>query len=105
MTFSLKYQDYQRALRQRKLMRAEKMIDSGSYKYERDTSPRAYVSQDHTTDNGEKATKTKATINIAKDADKDSVIAAAKEALGSRLSGNIIKEIYVPGRIVNIVAK
>ena len=49
--------------------------------------------------------KTKATINIAKDADKDSVIAAAKEALGSRLSGNIIKEIYVPGRIVNIVAK
>ena len=55
MTFSLKYQDYQRALRQRKLKRAEKMIDSGSYKYERDTSPRAYVSQDHTTDNGEKA--------------------------------------------------
>ena len=49
--------------------------------------------------------KTKATINIAKDADKDSVIAVAKEALGSRLSGNIIKEIYVPGRIVNIVAK
>ena len=49
--------------------------------------------------------KTKATINIAKDADKDGVIAAAKEALGSRLSGNIIKEIYVPGRIVNIVAK
>ena len=49
--------------------------------------------------------KTKSTINIAKDADKDSVIAAAKEALGSRLSGNIIKEIYVPGRIVNIVAK
>ena len=49
--------------------------------------------------------KTKATINIAKDADKDSVIVAAKEALGNRLSGNIIKEIYVPGRIVNIVAK
>lgn len=49
--------------------------------------------------------KTKSTINIAKDADKDSVIAAAKEALGNRLSGNIIKEIYVPGRIVNIVAK
>ena len=49
--------------------------------------------------------KTKSTINIAKDADKDSVIAAAKEALGSKLSGNIIKEIYVPGRIVNIVAK
>ena len=32
-------------------------------------------------------------------------IAAAKEALGDKLSGNIIKEIYVPGKIVNIVAK
>ncbi len=49
--------------------------------------------------------KTKVTIAIAKDEDKDSVIAKAKEALGSKLSGNIIKEIYVPGRIVNIVAK
>ena len=81
MTFSLKYQDYQRALRQRKLMRAEKMIDSGSYKYERDTSPRAYVSQDHTTDNGEKATKTKATINKQKaenDALYDGFIAIAQ---------------------------
>ena len=45
------------------------------------------------------------TDDIAKDEDKDSVIAKAKEALGSKLSGNIIKEIYVPGRIVNIVAK
>ena len=49
--------------------------------------------------------KMKATIKIAADADKDSVIAAAKEALGNKLTGNIIKEIYVPGKIVNIVAK
>ena len=49
--------------------------------------------------------KTKVTIDIAKDEAKDSVIEKAKEALGSRLSCNIIKEIYVPGRIVNIVAK
>ena len=33
------------------------------------------------------------------------LLAKAKEALGDKLSGNIIKEIYVPGRIVNIVAK
>ena len=33
------------------------------------------------------------------------VIAKAKEALGDRLNGNIVKEIYVPGRIVNIVQK
>lgn len=49
--------------------------------------------------------KTKVTIQINKEDPKDDVIAKAKEALGDRLSGNIIKEIYVPGRIVNIVAK
>ena len=49
--------------------------------------------------------KTKATISIGKDDPKDDVLAKAKEALGDKLSGNIIKEIYVPGRIVNIVAK
>ena len=49
--------------------------------------------------------KTKATITIDKDDAKDDVIEKAKEALGDRLNGNIIKEIYVPGRIVNIVQK
>ena len=49
--------------------------------------------------------KTKVTISIGKDDPKDDVLVKAKEALGDRLSGNIIKEIYVPGRIVNIVAK
>ena len=49
--------------------------------------------------------KTKATISVGKDDPKDDVLAKAKEALGDKLSGNIIKEIYVPGRIVNIVAK
>ncbi len=49
--------------------------------------------------------KTKTTIGIAKDEDKDVVIAAAKEALGDKLTGTIVKEIYVPGRIVNIVVK
>lgn len=49
--------------------------------------------------------KTRAQIMIAKDEEKDTVIAKAKEALGDKLNGTIIKEIYVPGRIVNIVAK
>lgn len=49
--------------------------------------------------------KTKVTISIAKDEEKESVLSKAKEALGDRLSGNIVKEIYVPGRIVNIVCK
>ncbi|MBQ7919776.1 MAG: leucine--tRNA ligase [Lachnospiraceae bacterium] len=49
--------------------------------------------------------KVKITMNIAKDEDKDTVITKAKEALGDKLSGNIVKEIYVPGRLVNIVVK
>jgi len=49
--------------------------------------------------------KTKTTLAISVDDAKDDVLARAKEALGDRLSGNIIKEIYVPGKIVNIVAK
>ena len=49
--------------------------------------------------------KTKTVISIAKDIAKEDAIAAGKAALGNKLSGNIIKEIYVPGRIINIVAK
>ena len=49
--------------------------------------------------------KTKGTISIGADEAKDSVIAKAKEAIGDKLTGNIVKEIYVPGRIVNIVCK
>lgn len=49
--------------------------------------------------------KTKTTVTVSIDVDKDTAIAAGKEALGDKLTGNIIKEIYVPGRIINIVAK
>ncbi len=49
--------------------------------------------------------KTRATVAILVDADKDSAIAAGKEALGAKLPANIVKEIYVPGRIINLVAK
>ena len=47
----------------------------------------------------------RATVTLPADVDKDTAIAAGKEALGDKLTGNIIKEIYVPGRIINIVAK
>ena len=33
------------------------------------------------------------------------VIAKAKDVIADKLTGNIVKEIYVPGRIVNIVMK
>ncbi len=49
--------------------------------------------------------KTKLTIKISKDESKENVLTMAKEALGDKLTGNVVKEIYVPGRIVNIVAK
>ena len=46
------------------------------------------------------------TMVVSVDADKDSVLAQAKEVLASRLEGKtIVKEIYVPGKIVNIIAK
>lgn len=49
--------------------------------------------------------KTRATLSIARDEAKDTVIARAKETVSGKLTGNIVKEIYVPGKIVNIVMK
>ena len=49
--------------------------------------------------------KTKATLAIGKEDPQDEVIAKAKEVIADKLTGNVIKEIYVPGRIVNIVMK
>ena len=49
--------------------------------------------------------KTKGTVSITRDCDKDTAIAAGKEVIKDKLTGNIIKEIYVPGRIINIVMK
>ena len=47
--------------------------------------------------------KLKGTIRIALNEDKDVVIARAKEAV--KVSGTIIKEIYVPNKIVNLIVK
>ena len=52
--------------------------------------------------------KVRSTITVSKDIDKDSAIALAKEdeKISAMLEGKqIVKEIYVPGKIVNIVAK
>ena len=49
--------------------------------------------------------KTRATLAIARDEEKDAVIVKAKETVADKLTGNVVKEIYVPGRIVNIVMK
>lgn len=49
--------------------------------------------------------KTKAVVSISADASKEDALTAAKSAIGDKLTGNIVKEIFVPGRIVNIVMK
>jgi len=49
--------------------------------------------------------KLRATIQAPKDGDKDAIIAQAKEAAAEKITGTIVKEIYVPGKIVNIVCK
>ena len=49
--------------------------------------------------------KTRAVISVAHDISKEDAIAAGKEAVTDKLTGTIVKEIYVPGRIINIVQK
>ena len=49
--------------------------------------------------------KTKCVVTLPADVSKEDAIAAGKAALGDKVTGNVIKEIYVPGRIINIVAK
>lgn len=49
--------------------------------------------------------KMKGKVTIPADADQDTAISAAKETLGDKFPENIVKQIYVPGRIINIVAK
>ena len=49
--------------------------------------------------------KTRAVISISADSSKEDAIAAGREAVKEKLTGNVVKEIYVPGKIVNIVCK
>ncbi len=50
--------------------------------------------------------KVRATIEVDAEADKDTVLVAAKESIASKIEGKtIIKEIVVPKKIINIVVK
>ena len=49
--------------------------------------------------------KVRDTVKVPADVTKEDAIAAGKEAVADRLTGNIVKEIYVPGKIINIVVK
>lgn len=50
--------------------------------------------------------KVKGTVTIALDEPKESVLAKAKETIASKIEGQkVVKEIYVPGKIINLVVK
>ena len=49
--------------------------------------------------------KTRAVISINAESSKEEAIAAGKDAIADKLTGNIIKEIYVPKKIINLVMK
>ena len=50
--------------------------------------------------------KLRATVALPVDAGKEEALAAGKEAVSDKVAGKeIVKEIYVPGRIINIVVK
>ena len=50
--------------------------------------------------------KIKARITIDADATEEAALAAARDAVASAIDGKtLVKQIYIPGRLVNIVAK
>ena len=49
--------------------------------------------------------KVKAVIEVPKDLSKEEILAKAKECLGDKLGGTLVKEVYIPGKIVNFVVK
>ena len=49
--------------------------------------------------------KTRAVVTVPADVSKEDAIAAGKAVIADKLTGTIVKEIYVPGRIINIVQK
>ncbi len=49
--------------------------------------------------------KTRAVVTISVKASKEEALAAGKAAAGDKITGNILKEIYVPGKIINFVVK
>ena len=49
--------------------------------------------------------KVKAVIEVPKDLSKEEILAKAKECLGDKLGGTLVKEVYIPGKLVNFVVK
>ena len=49
--------------------------------------------------------RTRGLVTLPADVSKEDAIAAGKAAAAAKLTGTIVKEIYVPGRIINLVCK
>jgi len=49
--------------------------------------------------------KVKAVLEVPKDLSKEEILSKAKECLGDKLDGILVKEVYIPGKIVNFVVK
>ena len=49
--------------------------------------------------------KTKGVISIPIDISKEDAIAAGRKAIADKITGTVVKEIYVPKKIINIVQK
>ena len=49
--------------------------------------------------------KVKAVLEVPKDLSKEEILAKAKDCLGDKLGGTLVKEVYIPGKIVNFVVK
>ena len=49
--------------------------------------------------------KARGVVSLPVGVSKEDAIAAGKAAVADKITGTIVKEIYVPGRIINIVCK
>lgn len=49
--------------------------------------------------------KTKGTVMVPAETAKKKIMVSAKEAIVDKIVSSIVKEIYVPGKIVNLVVK
>ena len=49
--------------------------------------------------------KMRGTVTVPSDAPKDDILTAAKDLVKDKFPGNVVKEIYVPGKIVNLIIK
>lgn len=66
VTYSLKYKTYLENIRTRKVKRAEKMIENGTFDRENDNSPKKFIEKNYKTKDGEIANKKTAVLSLSK---------------------------------------